>query len=316
MNKFLMTAALMLFVIWLAVGCAAVDTSGSQVIAGGDYVLKSGESVNGNLLVLGGNSTLQKDSHVNGNMNVIGGNTDANGEIKGNIWLLGGNVDLGPNALVHGNVTVNGGNVDRAPGAQVMGTFNSGVVFEGPMLAPVLTITPAMIFGWLLGRSVLLAALAAVIVLLAPDHIKRTTDAIVRQSFGAGLVGLVAMVLAPILLVLFAVTIIGIPLTIIGAVVLLVAMLFGWTAVGTEVGKRLAVAFKWNWSPVLHALVGTFLLAVLLSAFELIPIIGWLASVVVSMFALGGVVLTRFGRHEYLPPSNVTPPPVPQSSPL
>lgn len=314
MKNFLMTAVPALLLLWLISGCATYGSKESRIVTGGDFVLKSGESLNGDMLVLGGNSTLEKDSHLSGNLNVIGGNTDANGEINGSVWLMGGNVDLGPNAVVRGDATINGGNLSRAPGAQITGNVNSGMVFGGPMNIPVLTITPAFLIGWFLVRSLLLAVLAAVIVLIAPEPVKRTADAIVRQPVGAALVGLVAMLIAPVLLVLFAITVIGIPLTLLGVVVLLAAMLLGWTALGVELAKRLDAALKLNWAPAAHALVGTLVLAIVLSALELIPIVGWLPSIIASMFALGGVVLTRFGTRGYAPPSNVmTPPPVAQS---
>ena len=309
MKKFMGLLSLALLAILLLGGCATVGSSGTRIFTGGDFVLQSGESIDGNLLVLGGNSTLQHGSRVNGNLNVIGGNTNANGEIDGSIWIIGGNVNLGPDSFVRGDVTINGGNVSRAPGAQIAGSMNTNAPFEGPLMIPVLTITPAILFGWLFFRSLLQAVLAAVIVLIWPEPVTRTARAVVEHAVAVGAVGLAVMVLAPVLLVLFAITLIGIPLTIIGAAVLIVALVFGWTAIGIKVGERLNEALKLNMSPALSAGVGTFLLLIVVGLVDMVPIIGWLATFIVSMLALGAVVLTRFGTRAYLPPSNVVPPP-------
>jgi hypothetical protein len=318
MKQFFWFVSLALLAILLLGGCAAVSTDGNRIVAGGEYVLRSGETLNGNLLVLGGNSTLEQGSRLNGSLNVIGGTIDANGEIVGDIWVAGGNIDLGPNALVRGSAIINGGNLDRAPGAQITGGVTSnapfvGPIFEGPVVIPVFTISPWMLFGWLLVKSLLLAMLAAVVVMILPEQVKRTARAVVEQPIGAGLVGLAVMLLAPIVLVLFAITIIGIPVTIVLAAALIVAVMFGWIALGVELGQRLDDSLKLKIEPVLRAALGTFVLVVVVGAIDLIPIIGWLATAVVSAFALGGVALTRFGTRAYTPTSGVkTPPALPQ----
>ena len=48
---------------------------------------------------------------------------------------------------------------------------------------------------------------------------------------------------------ILAITILLIPVSFIGLVLLLAAGLFGWIAIGLEVGKRLAEAFKWELQP-------------------------------------------------------------------
>lgn len=309
MRRFLGVISLALLALLLLSGCATASSTGTRIITGGDFVLHNGESINGSLLVLGGNSTLEHGSRVNGNLNVIGGNTNANGEINGSIWIIGGNVNLGPNSLVRGDVNINGGNVSRVPGTQIAGSVTRNATFEGPLTIPVLTITPAILFGWLILRSLVLGALAAVIVIIWPEPVNRTSRVVVEHGVAAGIVGLAVMLLAPILLLLFAITIIGIPLTIIGIAALIVAMVFGTTAIGIKVGERLNEAIKLKMEPALSAGVGTFLLLIAVGLIDLIPIIGLLATIVVSMLALGAVVLTRFGTRVYSPASNVAAPP-------
>lgn len=72
-------------------------------------------------------------------------------------------------------------------------------------------------------------------------------------------------------------------------------MLFGWIAIGLELGKRIAVLFKADWAPAVNAGVGTFLLTILTSLFGAIACVGWVIPTLVILLAAGGVVMTVFG---------------------
>lgn len=316
MKKIIWLVPLVVLALLLLSGCAVVGNDGNRIIAGGDYQLRSGETFNGNLFVLGGNSTLEQGSRLNGNLSVIGGNTNANGEIYGDISVIGGNVNLGPQSVVHGAAVVNGGNLTRAPGAQITGVVTTNAPFEGPVFSPVLTVTPWMVFGWLVVRSVLMAMLAGVLALIWPDALKRTARAVVDQPLGAGLLGLAVMVLTPVVLVLFAITLIGIPVALVLVAACVVALVFGWVALGVEVGQRLDDSLKLKFEPVLRAVLGTFVLVVVIGAIDLIPVVGWLMTAIVTALALGGLVLTRFGSRTYSPSTGQPlPPALPQGGP-
>jgi uncharacterized membrane protein len=76
------------------------------------------------------------------------------------------------------------------------------------------------------------------------------------------------------------------------------ALVFGWIAVGYEVGQRFTKAIHQEWHPALSAGLGTFALTLIAASLTNIPVlncIGWLVPFLLSIAALGGVLLTRFG---------------------
>jgi len=90
-------------------------------------------------------------------------------------------------------------------------------------------------------------------------------------------------------------------------IALVVAVVFGWIAIGLEVGKRLGESFNWDLHPAAAAGLGTFLFSVVVWGIGFIPCIGWVAPVVLYCVAFGSILLTRFGTQLYtFKPSGVS----------
>ena len=105
------------------------------------------------------------------------------------------------------------------------------------------------------------------------------------------------------LCILLAITIIGLPVSFLLAVAFVVALVFGWIAVGVEVGHRMSEAFNWEIAPAASAGIGTLAVSFVIGGIGQIPCIGWLAPLLVGAAGLGAVILTRFGSREYVPAS-------------
>ena len=318
----------------------AAPVADDQVVFGGDFVLKSGEVLLGDLVLFGGNATLEAGSRVNGDVFLMGGNAEIAGEVTGDVALLGGNVELLATAHVYGDAVAIGGNLIRAAGARVDGQVAEGNEFIGPFdfswpfdfgfdgvrgIGPVESLrmgfSPVLGLIWFGFRSLLLAAVAVLVVMFWPQPTDRTGRAAIAQPILGGGLGLLTIVVGPILLLVLAITILLIPVTLIGIVLLLVAGLFGWIAIGLEVGKRLAEAFKWELQPPAAAGLGTLVLSLVVGGLGLFPCVGWLAPFLVASIGLGAVMLTRFGSREYAggsapaPMPKLPPPPEPPAPP-
>lgn len=298
----------------------AGEAEQGEVVFGGTFTLESGEVLNGDLVIFGGSVELEEGSIVEGDVLLFGGNAEIHGEINGGLALLGGNADLGPTAVITGDVATLGGNVDRAEGAVVEGDFASADGFNipfgfelpnlpelgdavrirpferstiGPFFSPVTGIL------WFVLRSLLVAALAILVVLFWPKPAERAGDAAVGQPIVSGGLGCLTFIVVPILCVMLAITIIGLPLSFLLVVALVVAVVFGWIAIGVEVGRRMAEAFDWELHPAASAGIGTLAVSFVVGGIGLIPCIGWLAPLLVGAAGLGAVILTRFGSREY-----------------
>ncbi len=63
-----------------------------------------------------------------------------------------------------------------------------------------------------------------------------------------------------------------------------------------ETGKRLAALMKQDWALPVSAMIGTFLLTLLVNGLgALVPCVGWIVPALVGMVGLGAVLVTRFG---------------------
>ncbi len=266
-----------------------------RIVFGGSFTLAAGETLDGDLLVFGGSATLEESSTVTGSVFLMGGNLNSAGTIFGDLALMGGNANLQAGAVVQGDVSTFGGNVNRDPGARIEGqVITGGDTIEIPGLQgvpqwqfpfvertwparPMIDFNPSPLWdgGWLLLQSLILAALAVLVVRLL------------------GLLGI------PALLIGMAITICLIPFMLVGVMVFVAAIVYGWMAIGLEVGERLTRAFKWHLDPAAAAGLGTFVVSLVANGVNFIPCIGWLAPTLVGALGLGAVLLTRFGRQAY-----------------
>lgn len=277
-----------------------------QFVLGDNYTLHSGDTLDGNLWILGGNVTLEDGSRVTGDVRLAGGNLQADGEVDGNISATGGAINLGKTALVHGDVNMLGGSINQDSSARIQGELRNETQgpfqFTGPgVRVPAFEIRLNPFWGLLTAffRAFAMAALAILVVMFWPHQSERTARAIVAQPFTAGALGLLTAAIVPIVLLVLIITIIGIPVSFIGVIVLAIMVIFGWIALGTEIGHRMAQAFRTEWALPVTAGVGTLLLTLVAFAIGEISCIGWVVPVGVGLLGLGGVLLTRFGTQTY-----------------
>jgi cytoskeletal protein CcmA (bactofilin family) len=290
----------------------AQGPQGDKLVLGGSYTLQSGESLNGNLVVLGGSVDLQENSNLNGNVLLAGGSLQVGGKVTGNILATGGSVNLAGSAVVSGDISTLGATLNRAPGAQVFGNINNG--FSGPaeITVPGAVQVPNAIlhtevniivqtFLFFL-RAFLWAALAILVVLFLPRHVEQVAQAAVVQPLISAGLGVLTAVILPLVLLLVAITIIGIPVSLLGVLALVVTWAFGIVVLGLEVGKRLAQMLKVDLAAPVMAGAGTFILILVMNGIKVaIPCIGWIFTALVGCLGLGAVLLTRYGTQPYLP---------------
>jgi cytoskeletal protein CcmA (bactofilin family) len=302
---------------------------GGQVLFGTNFTLESGDTFDGDLVLLGGNVTIEEDAVLNGDLVVIGGTIRSDGETNGDVVVVGGQVRLEDSARVSGDVVTIGGQLDQAEGAEVEGdvvnnvapniTFPRGripptAIPDLPGVPPIPNVPdvpvrnvnidffPFRTFVWIIG----LPAFAMLLALFWQPQIERTGKAIIAQPLTIGAIGLLSVVVAAILF--FTVLL---PLT------LALAWVFGVVAMGSEVGERFEKAVNQQWSPVLTAGFGTFLLVMAGTMIGWIPCLGGLILFLFGLVGIGASVITLFGtRPVQIPALNVyTSPTTPPAGP-
>jgi hypothetical protein len=289
----------------------AASLNEDKVVFGDSYRLGPNETLSGDLVVLGGAVTLAADSTVTGDVALMGGAIEINGNVDGNLSIIGGSATLGDSAVIHGDITSMGGTLRKSELTRVDGRIVEGNwspfnfvfpkdVFQQP--ASWLNFTPVSNFFNYIGNALLLAALAMLLALFLPKPAERVSQAVMSQPFITGGLGLLSLVAVPVLLVLTAITIIGIPLTLIGTMLFVTAIVFGWLSLGIETGRRIGKALKLNWHDALLAGGGTLVLTLVADGVsKVVWCIGWVAPFLVVILGLGGVLITRFGTAHYTP---------------
>ncbi len=141
-------------------------------------------------------------------------------------------------------------------------------------------------------NMLIMFALAALIYTLFPNQVKTTGQAVASKSGPVIGWGLLVAILAIPLMVVLAITLIGIPLIIVEIIVLAVAALFGYTGIALLVGEKiLGSATSRSFSPLGAVAIGVLILGLV----AMIPFIGWLVSLSLFVLAVGATLLTRFG---------------------
>lgn len=308
-----------------------------RVIFGQDYTLENGNTLEGDLLVFGGSAEIEAGAKVNGDIILLGGTLTVDGKVSGDVSVTGGEVVLGPAAHIYGDLITVGATLEKAGTAQVDGQiYNTATSWVGgnnveqPQIPDVplpdtspdihFNFNPFGAIGNLLGQAFGLAVLAMVVMLFLARHADRIAHAVIAQPLTAAGLGLLTCALAPVafvalgILSIFIITLIlTVPLIIVLAIALGMAAIFGWIALGYEIGQRLTKALHQEWHPALSAGLGTFLLTLVVngaSVLNFIPGVAcftWILPSIVGMVALGGVVMTRFGTQAVEAPGAAAP---------
>jgi len=317
-------------------GCAGTDLAGAKVIPNGDYTVESGQTVESTLLVMSGDVTVEEGGVVEGDVLAFSGDVTVDGSVDGDVVALSGkvkvdgvakgdvvafsqdievagtvtgevlafsgDVELAPTAEVDGNVNAWSGSVSKDDAATVQGSTGQGELTVPEMALERPSFNPLQAILWLILRSVVPALVAALIAGIWPHHVVRTARTLTGEPMASGTVGLVAAIVALPIIGLLFVTVCLCWLGFILAAIVLVALLFGWAAMGTEIGKRLGRHLGSDWPVAGAAFVGTWILSIVLALLELIPCFGLLFSIIVSAVAVGAALLTHFGRRHYPEP--------------
>jgi hypothetical protein len=287
-----------------------------QVIFGQSFTLGSGDTPTGELLVFGGVAEIQEGATVNGNVVLFGGDLRVDGEVTGDVSATGAAVTLGPAAHIGGDLITVGATLDKSESAQVDGqifntatSWSDGAASEQPVEPTIPepgVIRPEYVFNFnplgdmlnIFWNALGLGVLAMLAALFLAPQAGRVAQAVVSQPVMAGGIGLLAAFLAPVALVIMTITLILIPVAGLALLALIVAGVFGWIAIGMEIGQRFTRAIHQTWHPALEAGLGTFALTLVASALTGIPVlncIGWLIPFLLGMAAFGAVIMTRFG---------------------
>ncbi len=147
------------------------------------------------------------------------------------------------------------------------------------------------VFPWPLGLVILFImgwlALALLVGVFLPQQVSAVATTLQENLLRTGLVGILSYGVGFVLAIVFGVSIIGIPLSIMVLVLMWALTLLGMISIASIVGHRLAMAMRRaDASQIAAVLVG----GVILGVVRLIPVLGWVTWLVLGIFGIGVVV--------------------------
>lgn len=279
---------------------------------GGKVVVRG--TVEGDLRAVAGSVVIARNGTVTGRLRAYGGKVRIAGTVKGNAVASGGTViveetgriggSLGagaPTVTIAGTVgddaTVGAASITLEQSAVVRGdlVYNGGLTDEGATVegqvrqSSDLNLLPVLpLFGPLFALYWVLATLLLGAILLAafPDFAETVTTEIPADPLRIGAVGLLILVAVPVILTVLALTVLGLPLALVGFVGYLAALWIGDTYARYAIG-RLLLSYRDIEHRGAALLVGVVLVAILIR----LPVVGFWIRILVILPGLGVLAL-------------------------
>ena len=265
-----------------------------------DIVVESGD-VQDNVFTIGGSI------HIKGTIKktaiAIGGSIVIEGEVGEAVMGFGSEITLKPTARIQGDVVCFGGTLHKSPGTTIDGDTvyfraDEGIgklIQEGLLGRSGLSLIPFLIILRLI-MAFIWFILAVILVALFPRQIKFGSDQL-RQAFwpifGTGLLSIIIFSGLLVFAALLSLALIGLPILVSLIIIGIIIKIFGQVILFYWFGETLYRAFNRKPTPPFLAVTLGFVLVTILG---LIPILGALFSLVLSIIGWGVVLRTKFGN--------------------
>ena len=268
------------------------------IVFGKDVLLKEDEMVR-QIVVMWGSVTIK--GTVQKDVVVISGNASVEGAIKGDLVVIGGGAKLGPEAEVRHNLVVIGGQVRSEPGARfghqrvILSPEQSGFRWIWNWLAQGLfwgrPMPPQFLWVWSVAGLFLFCYV--LLALLFPRPVQACVHSLEERPLSSFFVGLLVFISFGPLLLLLALSVVGIVLIPCFICAVFAAFVFGKAAVYRYTGQQLGaqVGMKALQEPLLALVIGVLLFYLL----YMVPFLGFLIWGVILPLACGAAVLAFFG---------------------
>lgn len=234
-----------------------VDGAISNTLAAMGGLIDVGGPVAGDAILMGGTVTVDQGAAISGDTTLYAGSAVIDGTLSGNLAVKSGAVTVG--GTVMGNVDASSGHLTLRPGAHIMGNVRfsgpqalelpAGAMIDGtveytgalphrhhggdwwPKAAPE-GLSSSWAWSWShplhgfgpLGKGIGVFLIGVVLYLLFPGLVRGTASRIADAPAWSTVLGLIALILAPVAMILACLTLIGIPLALVALLVYLATL--------------------------------------------------------------------------------------------
>lgn len=292
----------------LFVGAGTVMVTGNigdDLRVGGGQVRISG-TVGDDVLVGAGFLVIGKDAIIRGDLITGSGNFSLDGEVKGNVkasfgegvinGTIGGDASLryrddltfGSQAIITGKLTY------RAPQENPdFGRMASSVEYHKwaqqinlPALGALAFLMPVLTFSALAWKYLGMLVLGGLLIWLLPKYMPRVAQSIKKNYWTALWQGFLVFIIVPILAIIAAITLIGLPVSFVLGLSYVVAMIIAGIIASLVIGSYFVKADEKSKPRQFGALAVGAIIYVLLG---IVPFVGGFIKLVFLLFGLGGI---------------------------
>ncbi len=214
------------------------------------------------------------DETINGDLNVVFGSAKIEGHVTGNVNVIGGSCAVVDSGTVDGDTRC---------------VWNDAAA----ALTPVVVASSGMDGFAAADRHLFVkvasSAIVVLLFLLFPVRMRLALDRVERHPGLAAAVGVAAFIAVVPVAILLLLSLIGIPLIVLEVAAIFVGVWLGTGAIALLVGRRLCELVMPTLTP--SPLFALILGLVVVSAAEIVPIVGWAVTALVWLVGMGATVL-------------------------
>lgn len=265
-------------------GNATIDglIDGDLAVMGGS--VKINGIVDGDIAVFGGE--IENNGKITGDVAVAGGSVKNINKIEGDIAVAGGSVELDSGSVTEGDIAIIGGSVSRSDYATVNGTIIALDIGKLDKIMPKIghllrlqqktsPLNRIFVGFTSIAFLVVMYILNLLALLIFPRAIEKIEKMIQKNIWIAVAIGIGLEILFVPLIILFAISIIGIPIIPAFVLAFFIGIIFGISGISSILGERICQGLNWQ----IKNRIGQFS-------------IGWLCLMVIPIF---GILLNGIG---------------------
>jgi hypothetical protein len=215
-------------------------------------------------------------------------------EIRGDLDIIFGNATCTSGGAIDGNVRTYFGNFNQLDGCRVGGRVQSA--FDGDAWTSVPLLSHSAFDMQAENRRVFRSLAWNVVVLfiflLFPLRVRVALDRVEHRPGLSAAAGVIALIAVLPIFVILLLSVIGIPLIVLEVAGIFAGVWIGYAAVAMLIGRRLHELVRPHATP--SPLVALILGLIVVSAAQMLPVVGWAVSVLVVVVGLGAAVLALF----------------------
>ncbi|MCK4666585.1 polymer-forming cytoskeletal protein [Candidatus Dependentiae bacterium] len=266
---------------------------GNRIIIGEHEILYEDLSLINSVLIVKGT--------LNGTIKSVYGVVIVEGKVNGDINIFGGELILKNNSVVNGNISFIGKTFEKEEKAIINGHV---IIKKSPLinlLEPLFTFIfkGAPEFKLLYSAIWFLVKLGMILIIIyyLRKSIFRIKEAVKTSPFLMLTIGLLLMLVFASMMFVSAISIVLLPIGISLFIILLIISFYAYAILTSVIGGKFVKLLKLK-KP--HWTIKIILGYIVLTLFNLIPTAGFIAILIMESFILGAIVITGFGRRNYI----------------